>query len=51
MAQACPQSKSDFAQIAGVGQQKLKEFAEAFLAEIGEHLRSDLAMASSSRTF
>src|SRR5437764_15000710 len=51
MAQACPQSKSDFAQIAGVGQQKLKEFAEPFLAEIGEHLRSDLAMASSSRTF
>jgi superfamily II DNA helicase RecQ len=51
MAQACPQSKSDFAQIAGVGQQKLKEFAEAFLAEIGEHLRSDLAMAASPRTF
>jgi ATP-dependent DNA helicase RecQ len=51
MAQACPQSKSEFAQIAGVGQQKLKEFAEPFLAEIGEHLRSDLAMAASSRTF
>src|SRR4029079_14776879 len=51
MAQACPQSKSDFAQIAGVGQQKLKEFAEVFLAEIGEHLRSDLAMAASPRTF
>src|SRR6266446_9081104 len=51
MAQACPQSKSDFAQIAGIGQQKLKEFAEPFLAEIGEHLRSDLAMAASSRTF
>jgi len=29
-----------------VGQQKLKEFAEPFLAEIGEHLRSDPAMAS-----
>jgi ATP-dependent DNA helicase RecQ len=51
MAQACPQSKSEFAQIAGVGQQKLKEFAEPFLAEIGEHVRSDLAMAASSRTF
>src|SRR6476469_8344848 len=51
MAQACPQSKSEFAQIAGVGQQKFKEFAEPFLAEIGEHLRSDLAMATSSRTF
>ena len=51
MARACPQSKSEFAQIAGVGQQKLKEFAEPFLAEIGEHLRSGSAMASSSRTF
>src|SRR5438045_827743 len=51
MAQARPQSKSKFAQIAGVGQQKLKEFAEPFLAEIGEYLRSDLAMAASSRMF
>src|SRR5438067_367903 len=51
MARACPQSKSEFAQIAGVGQQKLKEFAEAFLAEIGERLRSDPAVASSPRTF
>jgi ATP-dependent DNA helicase RecQ len=51
MAQACPQSKNEFAQIAGVGQQKLKEFAEPFLAEIVEHLRSDLAMAASSRMF
>src|SRR5436309_10809009 len=47
MARACPQSKSEFAQIAGVGQQKLKEFAEPFLAEVGEHLRADLAMTSS----
>jgi ATP-dependent DNA helicase RecQ len=51
MAQAYPQTKIEFAQIAGVGQQKLKEFAEPFLAEIGEHLRSGSAMASSSRTF
>jgi len=51
MARACPQTKSQFAQIAGVGQQKLKEFAEPFLAEIGEHLRSDSAMTSSSQTF
>src|SRR2546423_4118226 len=51
MAQACPQSKSEFAQIAGVGQQKLKEFAESFLAEIGEHLRSDPTMASAPGTF
>ena len=51
MARAYPQTKSEFAQIAGVGQQKLKEFSEPFLAEIGEHLRFDSAMASSSRTF
>jgi ATP-dependent DNA helicase RecQ len=38
MARACPQTKSEFAQIAGVGQQKLKEFAEPFLAEISDHL-------------
>jgi ATP-dependent DNA helicase RecQ len=47
MARACPQSKSEFAQIAGVGQQKLKEFAEPFLAEISDHLRADLATTSS----
>jgi len=50
MARVCPQSKTEFAQIAGVGQQKLKEFAESFLAEIGEHLRSDPAMASAPGT-
>jgi len=47
MARACPQSKSEFAQIAGVGQQKLKEFADPFLAEISDHLRADLATTSS----
>src|SRR5207302_3411008 len=36
MARACPQSKNEFAQIGGVGQQKLQEFAESFLAEIIE---------------
>jgi ATP-dependent DNA helicase RecQ len=46
MARACPQNKNEFAQISGVGQQKLKEFAEPFLAEIGGHLRSDPAMTS-----
>jgi len=47
MARTCPQSKSEFAQIAGVGQQKLKEFADPFLAEISDHLRADLATTSS----
>src|SRR5436189_1442758 len=49
MARACPQTKSEFAQIAGVGQQKLKEFAEPFLAQISDHLRADVAMTSSPR--
>src|SRR5438067_1204131 len=51
MARACPQTKSEFAQIAGVGQQKLKEFAEPFLAEISDYLRADVAMTSSPRMF
>src|SRR5436309_11421931 len=46
MARACPQTKSAFAQIGGVGQQKLKEFAEPFLVEIGEYLRSHLVLTS-----
>ncbi|HKS31668.1 MAG TPA: DNA helicase RecQ [Chthoniobacterales bacterium] len=50
MARVRPRSKSEFAQIAGVGQQKLKEFAESFLAEIGEHLCPDPAMASAPKT-
>ena len=51
MARACPQNKNEFAQISGVGQQKLKEFAEPFLVEIGEHLRSEPAVAAAPETF
>jgi ATP-dependent DNA helicase RecQ len=51
MARACPKNETEFAQIGGVGQQKLKEFAELFLAEISDHLRADLAMTSSPRMF
>jgi ATP-dependent DNA helicase RecQ len=40
MARTSPQSENEFAQIGGVGQQKLKEFAESFLAEIDEYVRS-----------
>jgi ATP-dependent DNA helicase RecQ len=47
MAQACPQNQNEFAQIGGVGQQKLKEFAEPFLAEIREYLRTNGAVTSS----
>jgi ATP-dependent DNA helicase RecQ len=47
MARACPQNKNEFAQIGGVGQQKLKEFAELFLAEIREYLATNGAVSSS----
>ncbi|PYL99721.1 MAG: DNA helicase RecQ [Verrucomicrobia bacterium] len=46
MARACPQTKSEFAQIAGVGQQKLKEFAESFLAEIGDYVNANSPVKS-----
>src|SRR5438045_9286825 len=48
MARVGPRSKSEFAQIAGVGQQKLKEFAESLLAELDEHRRSDSPTDSST---
>ncbi len=47
MARACPQNKEEFAQIGGVGQQKLKEFAEPFLAEIKRYLGTNGAVTSS----
>jgi ATP-dependent DNA helicase RecQ len=47
MARACPQNKNEFAQIGGVGQQKVREFAEPFLAEIREYLRTNEVGASS----
>src|SRR5207248_2711426 len=47
IARACPQNKNEFAQIGGVGQQKLKEFAEPFLAEIREYLRTNGTATSS----
>ena len=47
MARVCPQNKIEFAQVNGVGQQKLKEFAEPFLAEIGDHLAANTAVTNS----
>lgn len=38
MARAYPLSRADFARISGVGQQKLRSFSEAFLAEIKAYL-------------
>ena len=46
MARACPQTKSEFAQIAGVGHQKLKEFAESFLTEIGDYVNANFPVKS-----
>jgi ATP-dependent DNA helicase RecQ len=39
MARNYPQSESDFARISGVGEKKLREFGENFLAEIASHLQ------------
>jgi ATP-dependent DNA helicase RecQ len=47
MARTCPQNRAEFAQVNGVGEQKLKEFAEPFLAEISDHLRADTAVTNS----
>jgi len=51
MARAIPQTKNEFSQVAGVGQQKLKEFAGPFLAEICDYLRTNgTAMNSQKRS-
>jgi ATP-dependent DNA helicase RecQ len=39
MARNYPQGESDFTRINGVGEKKLREFGEAFLAEIASHLQ------------
>jgi ATP-dependent DNA helicase RecQ len=41
MARNYPQGESDFARISGVGEKKLREFGEAFLAEIALHLAAN----------
>ncbi|HWQ92609.1 MAG TPA: HRDC domain-containing protein, partial [Clostridia bacterium] len=38
MARQYPSNASEFARISGVGERKLNEFGEAFLAEIALHL-------------
>jgi ATP-dependent DNA helicase RecQ len=40
MANKYPASEAEFGRIAGVGKQKLREFAQVFLAEIADHLRT-----------
>ena len=41
MARNYPQSEGDFARISGVGEKKLREFGEVFLAEIALHLAAN----------
>ena len=41
MARYYPASASAFSRISGVGEKKLREFGDAFLAEIASHLRSN----------
>jgi ATP-dependent DNA helicase RecQ len=41
MARNYPESERDFARISGVGEKKLREFGENFLAEIAAHLQTN----------
>ena len=41
MARSCPTTPTEFRRIPGVGEQKLKDFAEPFLAAIGEYLQTN----------
>src|SRR5437016_5170053 len=41
MANKYPVTEAEFGRISGVGKQKLREFAQAFLAEIVDHLRAN----------
>ncbi len=51
MARQYPQTKTELSRISGVGQQKLKSFAEPFLNEINEHLRANSEVTSSRQMF
>ena len=39
MARSCPETTAEFRRIPGVGEQKLRQFSEPFLAAIADHLR------------
>jgi ATP-dependent DNA helicase RecQ len=41
MARECPGNEREFARISGVGEKKLREFGNLFLAEIGAHLQTN----------
>jgi ATP-dependent DNA helicase RecQ len=46
MARACPTTATEFSQIPGVGQQKLRDFGQPFTAAIGRYLASRSPQAS-----
>jgi ATP-dependent DNA helicase RecQ len=48
MARAYPTTTNDFREVPGVGEQKLKDFAEAFVAEIRDYLRTNLRQTFNS---
>jgi ATP-dependent DNA helicase RecQ len=50
MARLCPSNAGEFAQISGVGEQKLKRFGKRFIAEIAAYLRANPARPSSNRS-
>jgi ATP-dependent DNA helicase RecQ len=41
MARVYPQNETEFTRVSGVGEKKLREFGQIFLAEIAEYLRSN----------
>ncbi|HEY3321948.1 MAG TPA: DNA helicase RecQ [Planctomycetota bacterium] len=50
MAQACPETDAEFADINGVGERKREEFAGVFLAEITAYLESEEWLASAEES-
>ena len=51
MARFYPQTEVDFARISGVGEKKLREFGDVFMAEITSHLRANPRQVFADDTF
>ena len=50
MARLCPSNAGEFAQISGVGEQKLKRFGKRFISEIAAYQRANPVRSSSDRS-
>ena len=50
MARSYPTNESEFGQISGVGEQKLKRFGKRFISEIAAYLRANQAKSRSDRS-